>query len=196
MGKSDPVVVTSAIGAAIRAARKVAGLSLAELAERTQLSQPHLSQLENGRVAPSIAALYSLAAALGIGADELLPRVDPAPIQVTRRGEGPLQPGTENENPVMSRLLSGAPGRIIEAHENWVRPGQDMGDWLEHSGEDFVYVVAGRMAVEFGSGQVEHLKAGDCIWYLGRLRHRWRAVDDRPIHLLLINGHERADRRP
>jgi quercetin dioxygenase-like cupin family protein/DNA-binding XRE family transcriptional regulator len=171
-------------------------MSAAELAARTQLSQPHLSQLENGRVAPSIAALYSLAAALGIGADELLPRIEPMPIQVTRRGEGTLHPGSERTNTMMSRLLTGAPGRILEAHESTVSPGQDLGDWLEHPGEDFVYLVSGRMRVEFGSGRVEQLEAGDCIWYLGPQRHRWRAVDDQPIHVLLINGHERAVRRP
>jgi transcriptional regulator with XRE-family HTH domain len=194
--KTDPAMVSSAIGAALRRARKAVGMSVAELASRTQLSQPHISQLENGRVAPSIAALYSLAGALGIGPDQLLPRIDAAPIQVTRRGEGALQPGSETDNPVMSRLLTGAPGRVIESHEFQALPGQDLGGWLEHPGEDFVYVMSGRMIVEFGSGRSEQLDAGDCIWYVARQRHRWRKVDDQPIHVLLVNGHERAERRP
>jgi transcriptional regulator with XRE-family HTH domain len=194
--KADPALVSSVIGAAIRRARKAAGMSVAELARRTQLSQPHLSQLENGRVAPSVAALYSLAGALEIGPDELLPRLEPVPIQVTRRDEGPIQPGSETENPVMSRLLSGAPGRVIEAHELCVLPGQDLGDWLEHPGEDLVYLVAGRLLVEFGSGRAEQLGAGDCIWYLARQRHRWRRLDDQPIRVVLVNGHERSERRP
>jgi transcriptional regulator with XRE-family HTH domain len=194
--KADPALVSSAIGAAIRRARKAAGMSVSELASRTQLSQPHLSQLENGRVAPSVAALYSLAGALEIGPDELLPRIEPAPIQVTRRDEGSVQPGSDTENPAMSRLLSGAPGRVIEAHELCILPGQNLGDWLEHPGEDLVYLVAGRMEVEFGSGRAEQLEAGDCIWYLARQRHRWRRLDDRPIRVLLVNGHERSERRP
>jgi transcriptional regulator with XRE-family HTH domain len=194
--KADPTIVNSAIGAAIRRARKSAGLSVAELAARTQLSQPHLSQLENGRAAPSIAALYSLAGALGIGADELLPRMDSAAVQVTRRDEGPLQPGSDNDNAVLSRLLTGAPGRVIEVHEVWAEPGESLGGWLEHPGEDFVYVMAGRMIVEFGSGRAEELATGDCIWYRAPQRHRWLPADDEPIHLLLVNGHDRAERRP
>jgi transcriptional regulator with XRE-family HTH domain len=188
--KSDSALVSSAIGAAIRRARKAAGMTVAEL------SQPHLSQLENGRAAPSIAALYSLAAALGIGPDELLPRMDEEQIQVTRRGDGALQPGNDHETPAMSRLLTGSPGRIIEAREHSARPGEHLGGWLEHPGEDFVYLVEGRMIVEFGSGRQEELEAGDAIWYSARQRHRWRRVDDETIRVLLINGHERGQRRP
>jgi transcriptional regulator with XRE-family HTH domain len=190
MTSTDQEVVSAAVGAAIRRARKNASLTVMELARRSGLSQPHLSQLENGRAAPSIAALYSLAGALGIGADELLPRLDYEQIQLSRRGEGPLQPASDGESAAMSRLLSGAPGRIIEAHEQYVLPGQSLGDWLEHGGEDFVYVVEGRLRVEFGSGRSEQLDAGDAIWYSAHQRHRWRPVDDGAIRILLINGHE------
>jgi transcriptional regulator with XRE-family HTH domain len=192
MASTDQEMVSAAVGAAIRRARKHAGMTVVDLARRSGLSQPHLSQLENGRAAPSIAALYSLAAALGIGAEELLPRLDDEQIQVTRRGEGPRQPASDGESPAMSRLLAGSPGRVLEAHEQHVAPGESLGEWLEHAGEDFVYVVEGRLRVEFGSGRAESLDAGDAIWYAARQRHRWRAVDDQPIRLVLVNGHERG----
>jgi transcriptional regulator with XRE-family HTH domain len=196
MVSTDQEMVSAAVGAAIRRARKNAGMTVVELAKRSGLSQPHLSQLENGRAAPSIAALYGLAAALGIGADELLPRLEDAQIQVTRRGEGPLQPASDGESAAMSRLLAGSPGRIIEAHEQYVAPGETLGGWLEHAGEDLVYVVEGRLRVEFGSGRSEELEIGDAIWYAGRQPHRWTPIDDHPIRLVLINGHERGQGTP
>ena len=59
------MTATSSVGATIRERRLAAGLTLVELAERSGLSQPFLSQVENGRAHPSMESLYRIASALG-----------------------------------------------------------------------------------------------------------------------------------
>jgi len=61
-----------ALGAFIRSQRKLANLSLRQLAELTSLSNPYLSQVERGLHQPSVRALKSIADALNVSAETLL----------------------------------------------------------------------------------------------------------------------------
>ena len=61
-----------ALGAFIRRQRKHAGLSLRQLAERTTLSNPYLSQIERGLHQPSVRVLKLLSGALNVSAETLL----------------------------------------------------------------------------------------------------------------------------
>ncbi|MEI7548498.1 MAG: helix-turn-helix transcriptional regulator, partial [Actinomycetota bacterium] len=55
----------ASLGTAIRGLRLAVGLTMVELADRAGLSQPFLSQIENGRARPSMQSLYRIATALG-----------------------------------------------------------------------------------------------------------------------------------
>jgi transcriptional regulator with XRE-family HTH domain len=61
-----------ALGSFIRSQRKLANLSLRQLAELTSLSNPYLSQIERGLHQPSVRVLRSLADALNVSAETLL----------------------------------------------------------------------------------------------------------------------------
>jgi len=61
-----------ALGSFIRSQRKLANLSLRQLAELTSLSNPYLSQIERGLHQPSVRVLRSLADALNLSAETLL----------------------------------------------------------------------------------------------------------------------------
>jgi transcriptional regulator with XRE-family HTH domain len=70
-----------ALGEFIRRQRKLANLSLRQLAERTTLSNPYLSQLERGLHQPSVRVLKLIAGALNVSAETLLAHagvLDPA----------------------------------------------------------------------------------------------------------------------
>jgi transcriptional regulator with XRE-family HTH domain len=61
-----------ALGAFIRSQRKLANLSLRQLAEMTTLSNPYLSQIERGLHQPSVRVLKLLSGALNVSAETLL----------------------------------------------------------------------------------------------------------------------------
>jgi transcriptional regulator with XRE-family HTH domain len=61
-----------ALGAFIRTQRKLANLSLRQLADMTSLSNPYLSQIERGLHQPSVRVLKLLSEALDVSAETLL----------------------------------------------------------------------------------------------------------------------------
>lgn len=65
----DPV---AAFGDYVRSQRKLAQLSLRQLADLTSLSNPYLSKLERGLHQPSVNAVTNIAKALGVPAETLL----------------------------------------------------------------------------------------------------------------------------
>jgi transcriptional regulator with XRE-family HTH domain len=60
------------LGEFIRSQRRLANLSLRELADRTHVSNPYLSQIERGLHEPSVRVLKSIADALNLSAESLL----------------------------------------------------------------------------------------------------------------------------
>ena len=60
------------LGAFIRAQRQAAELTLRELAARTNVSNPYLSQIERGLHEPSVRVLRAIATALNVSAETLL----------------------------------------------------------------------------------------------------------------------------
>jgi len=61
-----------ALGDFIRRQRKLANLSLRQLAEKTRLSNPYLSQIERGLHQPSMRVIKVLSEALNVSAETLL----------------------------------------------------------------------------------------------------------------------------
>ncbi len=61
-----------ALGELIKARRTQAELSLRELAARTNVSNPYLSQIERGLHEPSVRVLKAIAGALNLSAETLL----------------------------------------------------------------------------------------------------------------------------
>jgi len=61
-----------ALGDFIRRQRKLANLSLRQLAEKTRLSNPYLSQIERGLHQPSMRVIKLISEALNVSAESLL----------------------------------------------------------------------------------------------------------------------------
>lgn len=60
------------LGAFIRSKRKLANLSLRQLADRTKLSNPYLSQIERGLHQPSVRVIRLISDALNVSTETLL----------------------------------------------------------------------------------------------------------------------------
>jgi len=87
-----------ALGAFIRTQRRMANLSLRQLAELTHLSNPYLSQIERGLHQPSVRVLKQISDALNLSAETLMAQaglIDAVAADASD-GTGPRQadPGT------------------------------------------------------------------------------------------------------
>jgi transcriptional regulator with XRE-family HTH domain len=105
MDDSKPWVLQSRIlGEFIRSQRRLAKLSLRELADRTAVSNPYLSQIERGLHEPSLRVLKAIAEALDLSTDALLAQAglladEPAD---NRGGELPLTEAAIRTDPTLT----------------------------------------------------------------------------------------------
>lgn len=85
----------AAFGQYLRSQRRLANLSLRDMAERTKVSNAYLSQIERGLHAPSVRVLRSIAQALDLSAEAMLAHaglVDAAvPAEEEEGAEGTAQ---------------------------------------------------------------------------------------------------------
>lgn len=172
------------VGARVRAVREGRGLTTRALAALSGLSQSLLSDVENGRVLPSVASLYAIAEALGTGPAELLPQ-DADSARLTDHGV-PL-PESNPGDAVSIRMLYGAPGRRIEAYSTEYPAGQSDEEPFQHSGEDVVLVLEGNLRLTVGA-RTEDLRAGDAAWLEASAPHSFEALGPSPVRAIVITA--------
>ena len=141
----------------------------------------------------SIATLYRVAAALGCTANSLLgpdtaldaPADGAARALVTRAGGDLRFPAGAGEHTKRARLLSRTGGGVaLEAYHYVMQPGDPEQEWFQHGGEDFVFVIAGTVVIEFGDGATVILGPGDSLHHDGTVPHRWALDADAPAEVL------------
>jgi quercetin dioxygenase-like cupin family protein len=184
------------LGGAIRARRRLLGMTLVEVAASARLSHPFLSQLERGLTRPSMRSLTAIAATLGTTAQALMAESE-LPV-APDRAPGDRAPGTEPVS-VVRRSADGAPP--VDSPGGWVRPlvrgeramlpveyiGAPRGfdEYITHDGEEFVYVAQGTIEVDI-EGDLHVVSPGDGVYYAGGLRHRWRGLSDEEVRLVVV----------
>jgi len=170
-----------ALGASIRTARRRAGLTLTELAKEAGVSQPFLSQAENGLVMPSVINLHRIAKALGTTAHRLLENGSRRPATVVRAAESRsyrLGPGA-----TVRFCVEGT--RKLDCNEVTAAPHSAAESPTAHEGEEFVYVIEG--SVRIAVDGTEHLLGpGDTVTYPATVPHQWFNDTDAPARFLFI----------
>src|SRR3954468_18660634 len=86
-GADATLVDTLAVGARVRALREAMGLSLRDLAHRSGVSAPMLSQVERGETSPTLPVAARIAAGLHLTLSQLLRLDEDRHVVVVRRGE-------------------------------------------------------------------------------------------------------------
>lgn len=152
----------------LREERTRAGLTLEQLAQRAELSTAHLSRLESGERQPSVAALISLSRALGVSMSSLLGERRGTPAVATY----PAGVRAHEANGLTITPCSGFPGSsTLEALQIRISPDRIPPEPARHRGEEWIYVVAGRLRLEF-DGQVHLLEAGSTAHFDANRPHR------------------------
>jgi transcriptional regulator with XRE-family HTH domain len=113
-----------ALGSFIRAQRKMANLSLRQLAELTSLSNPYLSQLERGLHQPSVRVLKLISDALNVSAETLLTEAGLIAPAGPGQGEaGSANLPTEAAIRADGRLSEDQKSALIAVYRSMLSPG-------------------------------------------------------------------------
>ncbi|MER5430429.1 XRE family transcriptional regulator [Streptomyces sp. NPDC002588] len=175
------------VGAAVRRRRRSLDLTLAVVAERSGLSVPFLSQIENDRARPSTGSLEKVADALRTTAVELLAAADPACSVDVVRADDSQAAGPE---PRSRSLVRGH----HQMHATEFTGGHEAGREIQYRNDQLMFVADGAVEIE-AEGRAYRLGRGDTLYLTGGVRHRWRAtVPDTRVVVVAVAEHIEAVR--
>ena len=138
------------VGAEVRRWRQTRGLTLTKVGEVSGLNVGYLSQIENGKGAPSLEALASIAGALEVPIAWLFLDSAPAP-RVVRAQDRPRVQGLSGGG---MEEVDGGTARDVRILEVTVPPGSSTGVHA-HTGDEHHVVLAGRWRMTQGDHTVE-----------------------------------------
>lgn len=182
---SDMEVVDAglvALPGRIRRLRRERGWTLERLSSETSLSKAFLGRLEAGERQPSLGALLALSRAFGLSVSELVSEETSVEEMVVRGAETVERHG----NGLRYRFLSppGASGGI-EAMHVVVPADRLQGPMYEHAGQEWLYVLAGRLRLALGDTEAV-LGTGDAAQFDARTPHCLMAADNEDVELLMV----------
>lgn len=186
-----------ALGPRLREIRLERGISLRELARRLDLSPSSISQIETGKMRPSVRTLYALAAEFGVTVDEVLFEQEPS-----SRAE---QSSTVSGSGVALQRAEGRPAIALSAGVTWERlmfwadedvdfietiyaPGGASGPpdaLLRHNGREFGHVLSGTLHVVVGLDEFI-LGPGDSISFPSSTPHRLSNEGNEPVKAVWV----------
>jgi transcriptional regulator with XRE-family HTH domain len=179
---------SSMLGPRLRAIRLRRGLSLRELARRLALSPSSISQIETGKMQPSVRTLYAFVSEFGVTVDEVL--FDQAPPDDSSASLSESSPSLAGPGLAVQRA-DGRPAISLNSGVTWERlmfwadedvefieatyePGgaSSPADALvRHSGHEFGHVLSGTLRVIVGFDEFV-LGPGDSITFPSATPHR------------------------
>lgn len=189
------------LGQRLRKAREANAVGLRELAKRINVSASLISQVERGKVMPSVGTLYAIVRELKITMDELFPEV------VREAGEQGVDDGPVQRKDTRKTIYLGS-GVSWEALTTDPHPEMDFQQatydvggescppdrLMTHGGHEFGYVLGGKLAVTIGEKHYL-LEPGDSISFSSSEPHRLANASDEPTETLWVVAGRGRDSR-
>ncbi len=158
----------------IREMRQITGLSVNEMAKKTEVSVDQYLTYEEGLTDIPFTFIHKCALTFNVGMSDLLEGQSARLSTCTVMRKGHLQdPITEDGIQIMN-MAPMFRNKIAEPY--WVKYeySEDLQDkpihMTQHSGQEFDYIMSGRLKIQVGDN-VEYLSEGDSIFYNSSLPH-------------------------
>jgi transcriptional regulator with XRE-family HTH domain len=159
------------LGERLRTIRRRRRETLRAVAERAEISDSFLSQVERGVASPSVASLQRIAGALGAAVSDLFEPDDArARPRVLRKESRPVLPlGTRGRK----FLLTPRPLDNLEVFIGELQPGAATAEspYVHGDSEELVVVLSGTIQLQLGA-ELHELHPGDSVDYPSSLPHR------------------------
>src|SRR5215207_3702635 len=182
---ADPTIV--AVGPRVKALREAMDLSLRDLAERSGVSAPMLSQVERGETSPTLQVASRIASGLELRLSQLLRLDEESAVSIVRRGEGRHGGAVGHAYEVLTPPL---PGLRAEVTRHTLAPGAvtgGPGDPPRHEPGARETAVLEQGALTLHVDGAEHaLDTGDCVTFDADLPHHFANHSKEEAVLLAI----------
>ena len=186
---AESVITEKRIGERIKHLRLRKSMGLVELGRHTGLSASFLSQLETGRVVPTLRNLARIAM---VFSKDLSYFFDPEPQTLFRvhRGKDRVrlpQSGAQDPSYFFESLGYMVPDRQLDPYFAEFlppRPGREPRAH-QHFGCEFLYLLSGELNVRHGE-QLHRVGAGDAVYFDASTIHSYECVGDVPATALIV----------
>lgn len=168
------------IGKKIKKVRTEKKFTFVQVANETGLSITQIKEIESGKVMPPVGTLLQIARALQIDSGFFLKEQETA---MEKRVKAYT---TRTDNYAYETLTPGAENKHLKAFRVTVDPMQDhKGVGYQHEGEEFVYVLSGKIEVTVGE-HVNTLGKDDSLHFNSGIKHHLKNIGDDTAVLIVV----------
>ena len=181
------VIAATAVGARVKNLREAMDLSLRDLAERSGVSAPMLSQVERGDTSPTLAVAQKVAAGLDLTLSQLLRLDEDRHVVVVRGGQGRTR---RRRGHKIEELTPPLPGQRADVSLHTLAPGATTGapddpPVHEPGSRETTVVIEGATEL-FIDGQRHELKEGDSVTFDADLPHHFENNGETDARLIAV----------
>jgi transcriptional regulator with XRE-family HTH domain len=172
---SSTATTDGSLGPRVRALREAMDLSLRDLAERSGVSAPMLSQVERGETSPTLHIAKRIATGLELRLSQLLRLDEDGAVTIVRRNERRQGPGVDGHS--YEILTPPLPGQRAELSRHTLAPGAVTGGPgdppMHEPGSRETALVESGTAVLLIDGARHELHEGDSVTFDADLPHHF-----------------------
>jgi transcriptional regulator with XRE-family HTH domain len=178
------------LGRKLRHLRLKSKIGLVDLGKHTGLSASMLSQLENGKMVPTLPTLARIAMVYDVGVDYFFTdRKRASLFSVVRAGERmrfPERADAPDPGYFFECLAFSSQQKSLQAYQAEIQPrAEDRVNPHVHDGAEFIHVLSGVLGVQYLEGETL-LKEGDSVYFDSSQPHGYRAAGSEPARVIVI----------
>lgn len=188
--QGDEMYPELSVGQRVKQIRESRGLNLQDLSRRTGLDEKALDNIEKGLANPPLGELIKLGKALNMKLGTLIANGEERTYTVMRVAERQAMSRYSNKRETSygysyQALAPKKSNRSMEPFMVTLRKGEEEVLPSTHDGEEFIYVMEGRLEVLVGDDR-EVLEPGDVVYYDSIHPHLLRPADDNDTRILAV----------
>ncbi len=179
----------NSLGQRVRKMRKARDWKLADLSECTGLAISTISKMERGEISLTYDRFMRLAQGLGLDVGELFdPKSESfevGSVSVSRAGESPHH---ETQSYVYDMPASDLAGKHMTPMEGRIKAHSKecFSTFVSHAGEEYMYLLSGRLEVHIADREPILLHPGDSIYFDSSLKHIYVSAGDSDARILVV----------
>ena len=168
------------IGKKIKKARTSKKMTLDALANETGFSVDYIKSIESGKSIPPVGTLLQISRALEIDSSLLLKEQN-SNVEDRRKAYA-----KRTDNYAYTTLTPGAENKHLKAFRVTIDPEQEhTGVGYQHEGEEFVYVLSGKIEVRVGD-HINVLDTNKSLHFNSGIKHQLRNISKEVAELLVV----------
>src|SRR4051795_10771971 len=181
------ITTEGTVGLRVKSLREAMDLSLRDLAERSGVSAPMLSQVERGYTSPTLAIAQKIAAGLDLTLSQLLRLDEDRHVVIVRAGKGQTR---RRRGHKLEELTPPLPGQRADVSVHTLAPGAATGapddPPVHEPGSRETTVVIDGTAELFIDGLRHELREGDSVTFDADLPHHFENNSSSEARLIAV----------